>query len=524
VHLNLEGPNSRFPLNYQSQRHPNVTNSTPEAEIYAGWKGLRTVLMPALDVWDKILPSGYQAKFHEDNQAMIRICRSGRNLTMRHLGRAHRISIASLYEQLGDPDRDNNINLFYEESHKMAADIYTKHFTDEIKWREAARLINVVPIDSWQKLESTIMHFNEQWNEIKRECGEAAAKGDDDLEPEHKTAGPAISSTTTEDQSRLPDATNVDGSATVGTADEQSLEATDGERVLPQKDELVSAMIDKVPMPAPEWQIITDDPSGCPKVFKHKTADANTQRGAEIFSGSAGISRETCGITRYTVEAYDIIDGPGGDITDIKVFERLLSRIRAGVFAFLWFGVPCNTYSLARRNDGKGPGPLRSDDGPGLYGLPELKAQDQLAVDNANLMTSLATKLIKVAIGQGVAVIVENPFTSRLWKLPIFKQLASHGSSKVFYDQCAYGCPWRKSTTLLTWNCAGLQSAVHRCTGSIRRCSFTGVRHTVLKGKDKKTRVWMTKVADAYPTKFCRDVALFLRDNILEPANMDQPM
>ena len=179
----------------------------------------------------------------------------------------------------------------------MAADIYTKHFTDEVKWREAARLINVVPIESWRKLESTIMHFNEQWNEIKRDCGEAAAKGDDDLEPKHKPAGPATPSTHNEDQSRLPDATNVDGSATIGIAEEQLLEATVDKRVLPQKDNNVSAVVDTVPMPTPEWQIITDDPSGCPKVFKHKTANANTLRGAEIFSGSSGISKETCGIT-----------------------------------------------------------------------------------------------------------------------------------------------------------------------------------------------------------------------------------
>ena len=110
VQLNIEGPNSRFPLNYRSQRHPDVTNSTPEAEIYAGWKGLRTILMPAMDAWDKVPPTGYQAQFHEDNQAMIRICKSGRNLTMRHLGRARRISIASLYEQLGDPEREITIS------------------------------------------------------------------------------------------------------------------------------------------------------------------------------------------------------------------------------------------------------------------------------------------------------------------------------------------------------------------------------------------------------------------------------
>ena len=77
--------------------------------------------------------------------------------------------------------------------------------------------------------------------------------------------------------------------------------------------------------------------------------------------------------------------------------------------------------------------------------------------------------------------------------------------------------------TLMTWHCEGLQDAVLRCKGSIRKFSYTGFCHTVLRGKDKKTGDFMTKVADAYPTKFCRDVATFMRDKILAPANKDQP-
>ena len=174
----MEGPNSRFPLNFLSQRHPNVTNSTPEAEIYSGWKGLRIVLIPALELWDQVLPSGYQPMFHEDNQAMIRVCRTGKNPNMRHLGRIHRISVAALYELLGDPDRDNNIHLFYEESHKMAADIYTKHFTDEKKWRNATTLINVIEVSDKSALPSAMMKHNQEWFETKREVGQSAEEAE----------------------------------------------------------------------------------------------------------------------------------------------------------------------------------------------------------------------------------------------------------------------------------------------------------------------------------------------------------
>ena len=64
----------------------------------AGSHGLVRELIPALDMCDKILPVGYDAIFHEANQAMIRVIETGRNPTMRYLHRTHRISIATLHE------------------------------------------------------------------------------------------------------------------------------------------------------------------------------------------------------------------------------------------------------------------------------------------------------------------------------------------------------------------------------------------------------------------------------------------
>lgn len=39
-----------------------------------------------------------QITFHEDNQAMIKVMESGKS-TIRHAGRAHRVSIAWLHER-----------------------------------------------------------------------------------------------------------------------------------------------------------------------------------------------------------------------------------------------------------------------------------------------------------------------------------------------------------------------------------------------------------------------------------------
>ena len=89
-----------FPLVAISKRQTCLSVSTPEAELVAGSHGLLRELVPARDLCDKLLPRDYPAAFHEDNQAMIRAIKSGRNPTMRYLHRTHRISIAVLNELL----------------------------------------------------------------------------------------------------------------------------------------------------------------------------------------------------------------------------------------------------------------------------------------------------------------------------------------------------------------------------------------------------------------------------------------
>jgi hypothetical protein len=112
--------------------------------MIAGSHAYLKVMAPSMDLWDVILPKGYRGVFHEDNQAMIRVVQTGRNPTMRHLDRVHRVSIATLHERLGDPETKDNIDMIYTKSIDMSADIYTKAFTDAEAWAHALLNINIV--------------------------------------------------------------------------------------------------------------------------------------------------------------------------------------------------------------------------------------------------------------------------------------------------------------------------------------------------------------------------------------------
>ncbi|MDP7561187.1 MAG: Ty1/Copia family ribonuclease HI, partial [Planctomycetota bacterium] len=161
VHLCLRGPNTYCPLSGISKKQEAVSHSTPEAEIVAAAFAIRREGLPSSYIWNLLLKEGEHpataakcttsppspksksgAKvssgaeavktdsepvtviFHEDNQTMIRVCETGRNPTMRHLGRTHFVQVAWLKERFQSPD----LKLIYEKSAKQAADICTKGF------------------------------------------------------------------------------------------------------------------------------------------------------------------------------------------------------------------------------------------------------------------------------------------------------------------------------------------------------------------------------------------------------------
>ena len=132
-HVNLQGPNARFPLSGSSKRQGCVSHSTPEAEIVAADVAMRAMGMPALRLMERILGKEPKFVFFDDNKAMISVVRSGKNPTMRHLERSHGVAVTWMHDMF---ERDYMYPA-YEVTDRMAADIYTKAFSGSRKWKHA---------------------------------------------------------------------------------------------------------------------------------------------------------------------------------------------------------------------------------------------------------------------------------------------------------------------------------------------------------------------------------------------------
>eukprot|EP00974_Lingulodinium_polyedra_P121123 11177903-Lingulodinium_polyedra.AAC.1 len=63
---------------------------------------------------------------------MMRCIETGRNPTMRYIHRTHRVSVAWLRERFDD--EMSQLEILYEQSNRMCADIYMKIGTDPVKW------------------------------------------------------------------------------------------------------------------------------------------------------------------------------------------------------------------------------------------------------------------------------------------------------------------------------------------------------------------------------------------------------
>ena len=98
-HLCIEGPNTHVPLHALSKRQDSTATSTPEAEIVSASTVTRTILIPAMGLWEILLKGPKsQGILKDDNDAAIRVMTTGRNPTMKQVHRVHGVSIASLHE------------------------------------------------------------------------------------------------------------------------------------------------------------------------------------------------------------------------------------------------------------------------------------------------------------------------------------------------------------------------------------------------------------------------------------------
>lgn len=137
----ITGPNSKALIGAVSKRQTAISASTSEAEFAAA--ALRIEVIPLLDfvtfAWRE--HTNIVALFGEDNEALMRIIKSGNWQKFRHLGRTHRINVAQIIEIVQTND---HIVVQPTASQDQAADIYTKRFTDPYKWHSLLYLNNCI--------------------------------------------------------------------------------------------------------------------------------------------------------------------------------------------------------------------------------------------------------------------------------------------------------------------------------------------------------------------------------------------
>ena len=165
----------------------------------------------------------------------------------------------------------------------------------------------------------------------------------------------------------------------------------------------------------------------------------------ELFAG--------CTICKsVTAEAWDIEYCSSCNLLCPDTLQSLIKRIKLHCFSLVQLGVPCTTWSRARKEDGKGHGPLRSD--ANLWDLPGRSHRDKQKIAEGNNLLYASLAIIEACMASNTPWMMDNPASSRMWLTQQIAQLLSRGAKLQLVHYCMYGQPWRKAMHFLTRRCS----------------------------------------------------------------------
>ena len=98
------------------------------------------------------------------------------------------------------------------------------------------------------------------------------------------------------------------------------------------------------------------------------------------------------------------------------MFSTLTSNTESGRVCFLWVGMPRTSFSIARKWDGKGPGPLRDADH--LWGFNWLSGKDLAKVRQGNQLLCFSLRCMRLCEKYRIPYALENPMSSFAWLMP----------------------------------------------------------------------------------------------------------
>ena len=213
----------------------------------------------------------------------------------------------------------------------------------------------------------------------------------------------------------------------------------------------------------------------------------------DLFSGSHGVALELARLTGRWVLTYDIKDSQVQNLLDPMVQEEVKMLIRDGSAIGVGAAPVCSSMSRAITPA------WRTAALP--HGLPGLLPHQQYKVDQGNMFASFVAEIAQLCIDLHVPFWIENPWASFLWYLPEFKRLReSQIVGFWLLDFCRFGTEWRKRTRVLTNT--GLKGQKTLCLG----CK----KHLLLRGRCKRRRQLLTRLAEPYPKALCSTLAMAL--------------
>ena len=145
------------------------------------------------------------------------------------------------------------------------------------------------------------------------------------------------------------------------------------------------------------------------------------------------------------------------DLANHKALRWWRQRVLSGQIVSLGGGPPCETYTVARRNDGLGPRPVRSAQEP--RGLPGLKLREWQQIQIGDRLLRFLLEMLLLMALTGYSGFIEHPqfptwekdgAAASIWCMTAIRLLKRlQCVSVVSYDQCVCGAQGRKPTTLL---------------------------------------------------------------------------
>eukprot|EP00438_Fugacium_kawagutii_P001255 Skav223451 [mRNA] locus=scaffold350:925896:940241:- [translate_table: standard] len=217
----------------------------------------------------------------------------------------------------------------------------------------------------------------------------------------------------------------------------------------------------------------------------------------DLFSGSRGAARALAAKTGRWVLCYDIKNSPREDLLSSAIQQEVEHLLCLEAFLSVTAGPVCASFSRAVCPA------VRTKAEP--LGIAGMTPSMQEKVRQGNLFAAWLATLLQKVIKQQLVFWVENPGSSFLWQHPDFVALQlQHGLQFFLTDYCRWGTPWRKRTKFS----GGFSAA------GLRLLCNCNQKHVKLRGYSKQHRTSWTKVAEPYPARLCRFLAMATAESL----------